>query len=237
MPLATLADIDMYYESSGDGTPLLVIGGTSQTIDDLQPMIDVLAQRFRVIALENRGAGRTSAPRGRYSIKQMARDTLALMDSLGVERAHVLGISMGGRIALCLALDQPERIGRLALISTSARVANPVLRARLWAGMMLNQARGGTGPHDQPPHAQRAQFWASTLFSCADRLAEITQPAIVVHGRADVVVPLQLGEQMHRGLPDSRLVLLDGGHRIAVDPGDRDAVCAAVVPFLAGTDA
>lgn len=233
MPLVAVAGIDMYYESAGAGTALLVIGGTSQTIDDIRPLIEELARSFRVIAMENRGAGRTSTPRGPYSIDQMADDVLALMDSLQVERAHALGISMGGRIALSLALARPERVGRLALVSTSARTASRALRARLWTGMMLNQVRGRPGPSGQPQHAQRAQFWASTLFNCADRLPRVEQPAIVVHGRTDVVVPLELGVELDRGLPNSRMVVLEGGHRIAVDPGDREAVCAAVVPFLA----
>jgi pimeloyl-ACP methyl ester carboxylesterase len=235
VPLVELDDIALYYESYGSGPPLLVLGGTSQTIEPLRPLIDGLARHVRVIALENRGVGRTSAPRGRYSIEQMAGDTRALMDALDLRRASALGISMGGRIALALALASPERVDRLALVSTSARAAHPALRLRLWIGMMLGQLRGIPPPNGQQPYAQRAQFWASTRFNCADRVGEIKHPALVVHGRTDIDVPLTLADQMQRGLAGSTYVVLDGGHRISIDPGDRDEVCAAVISFLVDT--
>jgi pimeloyl-ACP methyl ester carboxylesterase len=234
VPSVALADIDMYYESHGAGAPLLLIGGLSQTIEDVRPLIDELAPHFRVIAVENRGSGRTSAPAGPYSMAQMARDVRALMDELQLERAHALGISMGGRVALALALDSPERVDRLVLVSTSARVAGARLRAGGWVSLMLFQLRYRAGPSGQPRHAQRAQYWAGIRFDCTDRLRRITQPAIVVHGRSDVVVPLSGGEELHRGITGARLVVLDGGHRISIDRDSLAQVCAAIVPFLDG---
>jgi pimeloyl-ACP methyl ester carboxylesterase len=82
-----------------------------------------LAGRFRVIAVDNRGAGRSAKPPGPYSIEQMAADVAGLMDRLDLPRAHLLGISMGGRIALALALAQPARVDRLLPVATSPRAA------------------------------------------------------------------------------------------------------------------
>ena len=84
----------------------------------LQP---ALAERFRVIAFDNRGAGRSSGPPGPYTTRQMADDAAALLDHLGIDRAHVIGQSMGGMIAQELALGDPERVDRLVLYSTVAR--------------------------------------------------------------------------------------------------------------------
>ena len=118
MGLVVVHDIEMYYESQGSGPVLLVIGGLGIEMSELDTLIDPLSSRFRVVAFDNRGAGRSSKPRGPYSIEQMADDAAALMDRLDLPRAHVLGISMGGRIALALALAHPERADRLVLVST-----------------------------------------------------------------------------------------------------------------------
>jgi pimeloyl-ACP methyl ester carboxylesterase len=228
--MVSLDGIDGYYESHGDGPPLLLIGGMSQPVDELRPMIDRLAGGLRVVAMDNRGTGRTSAPPGPYSVEQMAGDVLALMDRLGIGRAHLLGISMGGRIALAIALAQPQRVDRLVLVSTSARV--PGLRLRLRLGMLLTRLRSRRAPTTQPGHAVRAQFAASTRYDCLARLAEIARPTLVVHGRTDPIVPLRLAAEMQRRIAGSRLVLLDGGHRITLDPACRDDVSAAVLAFL-----
>lgn len=231
MPLVTLADIDVYYESHGSGPPLLLIGGMAQAVAEVQPLIAGLAEQCRVIAFDNRGAGRTSAPRGRYSVDQMAGDTIALMDHLGIERAHLLGISMGGRIALSLALGHPERVDRLVLVSTSARVES---RRVLMKGLMLAGRLPGLRSADaQPLHAMLAQYNASIGYNCLDRLARISQPTLVVHGRDDPIVPLAEAEKMHRAIAGARMVLLDGGHRITLDPGPCAEICQAVLPFLA----
>ena len=89
-----------------------------------------LAQRYQVIVFDNRGVGRTDKPDVPYSIEVMAQDTAELMKALAIERASLLGISMGGKIALDLALRYPGRVEKLILVSTSARVINTT--KRLW---------------------------------------------------------------------------------------------------------
>src|SRR5258708_1505269 len=99
MPVARVGDINVYYELHGEGTPLVLIGGLGTDITPYAGIIDWLAQRFRVLAFDNRGAGRTDKPDAPYTIGQMADDTAGLMETLSIERAHVAGVSMGGRIA------------------------------------------------------------------------------------------------------------------------------------------
>ena len=122
MPSMAVNGIDLYYEETGSGPPVLLISALSGNTLDWDMLQPALATRFRIIAFDNRGAGRSSAPVGPYTTGQMADDAAALLEHLGIERAHVVGLSMGGMIAQELALAHPERIDRLILYATVARV-------------------------------------------------------------------------------------------------------------------
>src|SRR5258708_6484535 len=121
MPYVRVNDIQMYYELEGEGEPLALIVGLGTDISEWDVIIRWLANKYQVLAFDNRGAGRTDKPDIPYSIEMMAEDTAGLMQALGMKQARVLGISMGGRIALTLALRYPERVKKLVLVSTSAR--------------------------------------------------------------------------------------------------------------------
>lgn len=232
MPVVSVRDIEMYYESRGSGTPLVVLGGLGLDVSEMDRLIGPFAQRFHVIAADNRGAGRSSKPPGPYSIEQMADDVVGLMGRLELPRAHVLGMSMGGRIAMALALALPELVDRLVLVATSPRVAGARRRVRL--GMLMANVPGLRGRYAQPRYAMEAQFDASTRFDCTDRLGEIDRPTLVLHGRSDRVAPLALAEQMHAGIPDSRLVVVDGGHLFPFTRPEQ--FVAAVTAFLTTDD-
>jgi len=107
--------IEIYYEEHGSGEPLLLIMGWGGNAATWKPQIPSLAEQYRVIAFDNRGVGRTSAPEEPYTIPQMAADTVGLLDALQVPWAHVFGISMGGMIAQELALAYPARLRTLIL--------------------------------------------------------------------------------------------------------------------------
>jgi pimeloyl-ACP methyl ester carboxylesterase len=119
MPTVPIRDIVTYYEEAGAGEPLILIMGFTGDLQAWAFQVPELSKHFRVITFDNRGAGRTSAPDRPYSIAGMAEDTAALMDALGVAKAHVLGFSMGGYIAQSLALAHPDMIDRLILLSTA----------------------------------------------------------------------------------------------------------------------
>jgi 3-oxoadipate enol-lactonase len=121
MPLAAVNGLNLYYEETGSGPPLLLITGLSGNTLGWAMLLPALAERFRAIAFDNRGAGRSSAPPGRYTTREMADDAAALLEHLGVERAHVIGFSLGGMIAQELALAHPERVDHLVLYATYAR--------------------------------------------------------------------------------------------------------------------
>jgi pimeloyl-ACP methyl ester carboxylesterase len=119
MPKLNVNDIQIYHEVHGVGTPLVMIMGLGGNLDWWDPrMVQELSKRFMTVLFDNRGAGRTDVSDRKYTIRLFADDTAALMDGLGISRAHVLGISMGGMIAQELALDYPQKVGKLVLCST-----------------------------------------------------------------------------------------------------------------------
>lgn len=210
MPTVQVNDIQMYYELRGKGHPLVLIPGMTLDVSEVEPIIRWFAERYRVLAFDNRGAGRTDKPDIPYTIAMMANDTAGLVDAVGIERANVLGISMGGRIALELALAQPERVERLALVSTSARV--PPRGWRFRALSLLSSVPMFQGKYPQPRYAFVRQRDASTNYNCTARLSEIQAPTLIMHGKNDRTAPLELAEEMQRGIRGSKLLPFPGGH-------------------------
>ncbi|HEY7366011.1 MAG TPA: alpha/beta fold hydrolase [Methylomirabilota bacterium] len=121
MPKVRVGDIEMFYTAAGSGEPLILITGLGGDHLSWGFQVAALAERYRVIAFDNRGAGQTDAPDFPYTTRMMAEDTRGLMDALGIDRARVVGVSMGGMIAQELALHHPDRVRALHLGCTLAR--------------------------------------------------------------------------------------------------------------------
>jgi pimeloyl-ACP methyl ester carboxylesterase len=121
MPRVRVGDIEMHYVEAGAGEPLVLVMGFGGDHLAWGFQTPVFAARYRVIVFDNRGAGQTDAPDLPYTTRLMADDTAGLMDALGIERAHVLGFSMGGMIAQELTLNHPHRVRSLQLHATYAR--------------------------------------------------------------------------------------------------------------------
>jgi len=127
MPKARVNDIEIYYEMKANGFPLIMINGLSEHAGSWDPyLISGLSKRFKLLLFDIRGSGRTDTSDEEYSIKLFADDTAGLMDAVGIPRAHVLGLSLGGMIAQELALSYPKRIEKLVLCSTRCGGAQTV---------------------------------------------------------------------------------------------------------------
>jgi pimeloyl-ACP methyl ester carboxylesterase len=118
MPLIAAGDIDLHYESHGAGEAVVLVHGLGSSGADWAFQVPALAARHRVIAPDLRGSGQSAKPPGRYSIVQFADDVWRLLDVLAVERAHLVGFSLGGAVALEMALQQPARAQRLVTINS-----------------------------------------------------------------------------------------------------------------------
>jgi 3-oxoadipate enol-lactonase len=144
MPLAAVNGLTLYYEETGSGSPLLLIAGLSGNTLGWAMLLPALAERFRVIAFDNWGAGRSSAPPGPYTTREMADDAAALLDHVGIERAHVIGLSLGGMIAQELALAHPDRVDHLVLYATYARPRTAIHEP--WFRNWVEACERGTAP-------------------------------------------------------------------------------------------
>ncbi len=120
MPFAHRPDARIWWEQSGTGDPVLLIMGHAYGADMWHRTAPDLAASYRVIRFDNRGVGRSSDPPGPYPVRLMADDALAVLDMAGAASAHVYGVSLGGAIALQLALDHPGRVRSLILGCTAA---------------------------------------------------------------------------------------------------------------------
>ncbi len=119
MPKVKVNDIQIYYEVKGEGFPLVMIAGMGESLNGWDPrLVEELSRKFKLVMFDNRGAGRTDVSDRKYTIKLFADDTAGLMDALGISKAHILGISMGGMIAQELVLNYPEKVAKLVLCST-----------------------------------------------------------------------------------------------------------------------
>ena len=121
MPVLHTADVDLHYELSGEGPPLLLIQGVGCIGETWRPQVRELRERYQVLTFDNRGIGASQPCRGAITIPAMAADALALMDAAGWESAHVAGHSMGGLIAQQLAADAPQRVRSLSLQCTFSK--------------------------------------------------------------------------------------------------------------------
>lgn len=132
MPLIDVTGLAMAYQWHGEGSPLVLVAGTGYPGATWPPeLLQALARRHRVLTFDHRGTGATGATEEPYSTRLFAGDAIGLMEALGVDSAHVVGHSMGGRVAQWMALDHPERVASLVLAATGPgqfAAGQPVMR-------------------------------------------------------------------------------------------------------------
>jgi 3-oxoadipate enol-lactonase len=250
MPYAWAEDgCRLHYETIGrPGAPtvLMIQGlGADKHGWDLQRY--VFALRYRVVAFDNRGAGRSDKPFAEYSLEQMADDAVAVLDAAGVEKAHVIGVSMGGAISQIVAVRHPDRVFSLTLACTACR--NFAWRRELlngWATMAAEQgigkmagqaARWVIGPRSfrrlapalgwlgpigmtRTSHGFVAQVRAilSIDESISDEVSSIDVPTLVIVGNQDILTPRGDSEELADRIPKAELVVVSGAaHGIMVE--------------------
>jgi 3-oxoadipate enol-lactonase len=245
------------YEVLGPAqAPVVVLSnslGTDRTLWD--PQIEALTAQFRVLRYDTRGHGASEAPPGDYTVERLGRDVVSLLDAEGVARASVCGVSIGGLTALWLGIHVPDRIDRLVLANTAARIGSRELwdeRTRLVRTEGLaaladaTMARWFTAAFREAAPATiegiRSTFLrvspAGYLGCCAalrdadlrDSADQVQAPTLVVAGRHDVATPPEAGAWLAATIPGARLVELDAAHLSNLECAA--AFTAAVLDFL-----
>jgi 3-oxoadipate enol-lactonase len=215
MPTAKINDVEIYYETVGEGRPLLLIAGLGSGVSLFAKSMPIFAKDRKVIAFDNRGAGRSSKPDVAYTIGMMADDAAAVLRALRIGQADVLGVSMGGRIAMDLTIRYPKIVRGLILVSTSARVTSESRSSsalRFGKLTKLITGSGAFGKSAQPYHAFVRQLEATETFDCTGMLGEIATPTQIMRGDRDSLAPKNLVEEVHSGIRGSRLLEFKGGH-------------------------
>ena len=238
MQKQAVGEINLSYQIQGSGDPLVLIHGLGSRSRDWQYQMEYFSKYFKVLTYDLRGHGHSDKPRGPYSIEQFAMDTNQLLLSLGMTPCHVVGISLGGMIAMQLALDAPENVKSLVLVNTTPDMVVRSIKQRLelWQRLLLVRFFGmrkvgevlasrifpGSDQlelrnlfverwAENDPFAWRESLKGLVGWSVLDRLGEIRCPVLVISADQDYI-PVSEKEAYGSKFPDGRLVVIENSH-------------------------
>lgn len=228
------------WREAGDGPPVLFLHGLGGSRLAWEPQLESLSDRFRCIAWDLPGYG-ASEPLPELTFPAIVDAIVRLLDTVGVARVDVVGLSFGGQQALHLALTHPDRVGRLVLTDTSARFGADGTDPEAWMRLRLDPLDNGVTPADMaapvldsisapgwagpereraihafrqiPSDGLRAAVRCLPSHDVTDRLGKITARTLVVVGELDEETPVAYAETLRDGIADSRLVIVPlAGH-------------------------
>jgi pimeloyl-ACP methyl ester carboxylesterase len=238
LPTVTANGVDLWVEREGDGDDVLFISGLADEGACWVDQVAGLKDRYRITVFDNRGIGRSATPAGPFQITDFAADTAALMDELGLERAHVVGSSMGGAIAQELALGHPERVRSLVLNGTwcrGDRFLHEIFRNWMWSAQKADSIRDflvavnlwcfspriwNEGTMDEwlaaaeaSPYAQSVDAFCRSAealigHDSAGRVGSITAATLVTVGELDLVLPPRFSHDLAERISGARLVVI-----------------------------
>lgn len=252
-----LGDIAFNVSVEGDeGAPALLIAHSlGSDLSQWEPQMPSLTRRFRVIRYDSRGHGLSEPTPGPYSVEQLGRDALAILDALKVKKAHFMGLSLGGAVGMWLMINAPERIDRAILANTNACFGHPdVWNARIKQALAegLDAMAPGTmdrwftrdfqerAPAQVDAIAARfrstsADAYAATAAALRDAdqreaIRGIKNRVLVIVGTQDAATPPTAGGLIAEHIPGSRLVALDAAHLSNIEAANE--FTRAIVSFL-----
>ena len=234
------------WERTGAGAPLLLIHGLGYARWGWEPVVEPLSRAFDVLLFDNRGIGGSDAPPGPYTTAEMAGDALQVLEEAGVERAHVVGTSLGGMVAQELALSAPARVNRLVLVCTHPGGARAFPMPKQTVRLMEARAtlreyvENSLEPDPRPELVERilehrvataqpyepwaAQAAAGAAFDAAERLADLAAPTLILHGDGDVVVDPRNAGLLAELVPEASVKMYPGcGHLLMWQEPERFA--------------
>lgn len=253
--------IQLNHESSGNGTPLVLTHGLGADLHFWDESCDALAAHHRVVRWDARGCGSSDKPPGPYAPGDFARDLAGLLNALQLDTVHLLGLSMGGVIAQRFALDFPDRLRSLILVSTSSEVgpravANwqrlaDLVEQRGLDARTADASRGfspgfaATRPEvvgrmtdrtrQCDPHAYAAAARAVSDYQWTEELRRLDTPALILQGLEDQLTPPGGAVKLGRALAHSRVLMIPGsGHYLPLE--QPQVFEAAVLAFTGAVD-
>lgn len=257
MPFAVSGSSRIYWKLEGEerAPGLVLLNSIGTDMDLWDAALPALRQSFRLLRIDTRGHGASDAPAGDYTLAELAGDVFAVMDHAGLAEAAIAGVSLGGMIAMEMALTQPGRVSRLALICTSATMDPAAWNdriAKVRTEGMASIAEMAMGRFLAPDFLEANPALAATLqrqltimsavgyagcgaairdMTLADRLGEIACPALVVTGTNDVSTPFEgHGEHLVRSIRGAEQLSLPAAHLAPLD--SPQVLSAALAAFL-----
>lgn len=260
MPEISANGIQINYRETGSGVPLILLHGLSDDLNLWNPLLPEFANRYRTIAIDLRGHGHSSKPDSSYSVRQFSDDLLGFVDKLGISKAHLMGLSMGTAIAQLFALEHPERVGALVLLSSFGRTEGG-FRTKLLA--LRNTLISGGVPaffdaavklvvtpefqsENEAAIADSKQYCiqinsASALihtldaglgFDIHDRVSQISAPTLVLCGKEDVFISNELAWKVYHAIKGAKWLIMPGvGHNL-ITPANIPSLAQLVLDFL-----
>jgi 3-oxoadipate enol-lactonase len=217
MPLCKVDDVKLYYEDYGakNGIPLIFVhGGAGRNRYCSQiwkPQADHFKDKRRVVLFDLRGYGQSDKPRGQYTMERFSEDLFLLMKNLAIEKAIIVGWSMGGRIALRFVLDHQEMVERLVLISQGARRISFV--KRLLLPLWLDFSMRNLPPNGTPKYVIRSSYSSAFRSDFSTELAKIQVPTLIILGSKEKKLTDNLvneAKYMKENIPNSKLIIIEG---------------------------
>jgi len=217
--------IKMYYETYGEGPPLLLIHPNSGSLSNMSPQIEEFSKSYRVIAADSRGHGRSGAGEGRLTYPQMAEDLDKLLESLDVKSAHVVGWSDGGILGLLLAIHHPDKVGKLAIMGANLTPDGSYPWAQEWVTKQVKAANaeiaGGNGSPELQMQLKYFDLLGKQPDIPVDDLKKIKSPVLVMAGDRDVI-RTEHTVLIFESIPNSQLEIFPGAtHMISREDPER----------------
>jgi 3-oxoadipate enol-lactonase len=257
MPVIQISDdITLNYEEQGQGFPLLLIHGLLSDLTSWRYQFEPFANRYRVIAVDLKGFGKSTKPRTEYRVHSHADDLNVFLQHLKLPQTHVCGLSMGGMVAEVLALKYPHLVNGLVLADSAAMIADYAVSDRLtligdhdmnWIAKwgtkkILRLASDEAKDHvrEMIRRVDKTDYRLAVLstagFNIANQLKNITSPTLVIQGEKDGTVPMWHAEQLKSWIPGVKFVVMKGAsHMTPVD--NPEEFNRLVLDFLAEVDA
>jgi 3-oxoadipate enol-lactonase len=256
MPFVNVGELKTHYALTGDQAPVLVLSNSLGTDFSMwDPQMAELQQHFRILRYDTRGHGQSSVTPGDYTIEQLGRDLLGLLDSLRLDRVHFCGLSMGGMIGMWLAIHAPSRLHRLVLCNTAARIGTKemwnariatvrkdgmksvaaVVIERWFTPEFRASSRDKVAPaqrmlENSPPEGYAGCCAAIRDMDQRETVAQIKTPTLVIYGASDPVTPASEAHFLTDRITGAVEVELPAAHLSNVEQAD--AFTKAVSSFL-----
>ena len=226
-------DIKHYYIEQGNGFPLILLHGNGEDSSYFVHQMEPFAQHFRVIALDTRGHGRTPRGDATFTIRQFAEDLLAFMDQNNIEKAHILGFSDGGNIALVFTLAHPERVEKLILNGANlyASGVKPSIQIPIEIGYRIARLFAGIRPKAKK-NAELLGLMVNDPNVKPEELSRIYNQTLVLAGDKDMIKDKHT-RMIARSIPKAELSFIPGNHFVANK--NPNAFNEAVLRFLLPT--